>query len=126
MAISQKTKEEVEDILEMYTELFLAWDKNDDIRKEIERKDIIFRGFDGNYDGDHYFYAVDLVTKNERFPVINKTIREIDGANLNSHGLGAGLFQYKVMVKKWKEIKNHDNFASLKVSDVEEIIKQIK
>ena len=126
MAISQKTKEEVEDILEMYTELFLAWDKNDDIRKEIERKDLIFGGFDGNYEGKHYFCAVDLVTKNERFPVIYKTIREIDGANLNSNGLGAGLFQYKLMVKKWKELKNQDNFVSLKVSDIEEIIKQNK
>lgn len=126
MAISQKTKEEVEDILEMYTELFLAWDKNDDIRKEIERKDIIFRGFDGNYDGDHYFCAVDFVTKNGRFPIIDKTVKEIDDAKLNSNGYGPNLIKYKIMVKKWKEIKNHDDFASLKVSDVEEIIKQIK
>lgn len=122
MGYSEKIKKEVEDILEMYTDLFYTWDKNDDIQHKVQIKQVIFRGFDENKAEKHYGYAVELVNEKEQFPVIAKMIKEIDKAELNSRSYGPSLLKLKMMVKKWKEIKSQKDFVSLAASDILEIV----
>ncbi|BDH81202.1 hypothetical protein LLL8_08590 [Lactococcus lactis] len=124
MVYSEEVKKEVEDILEMYTDLFYTWDNNEDVQEKVQRKQVIFRGFDGNLKAEYYGYAADLVNEKEQFPVIAKMIKEIDKAELNSKSYGPSLFKLKMMVKKWKEIKSKEDFVSLKASDILEIVQE--
>lgn len=124
MGYSEEVKKEVEDILEMYTDLFYTWDNNEDVQERVQRKQVIFRGFDGNLKAEYYGYAADLVNEKEQFPVIAKMIKEIDKAELNSRSYGPSLYKLKMMVKKWKEIKSQEDFVSLKASDILEIVQE--
>lgn len=121
---SKNVKKEVYDILEMYTDLYLTWESNVSVQNEISQREVIFRGFDGNYKGEYLNSAKDWVENLGRFPVIAKMIKDkdIDGASLNSHSHGPNLFTLKMMVRKWKKITKQDGFISLGLSDVKEII----
>lgn len=120
--LSDKECKAVVDILDLYSDLYFYWRKDETIQKDIDESEVLFRGFDGNENAEYLGLYKFLLNDLGRFSDI-KDLHEqglIEG--YNSHGFGPDLFELKNMVRRWKEIKSKDDFEKLTLSDFKHIL----
>lgn len=120
--LSDKECKVVVDILDLYSDLYFYWSKDEAIQKEIDESEVLFRGFDGNENAKYLGLYKLLLNDLERFSDIKDLHDQGLIEGYNSHGFGPDLFELKNMIKRWKEIKNKDDFKKLTLSDFNYIL----
>lgn len=97
---SVEVSEFVIDVLQMYRTLNNSYrELNEEEQKEINPKDIMFKGFDGNEEIDYYVYCEFYMNKLNRF----EELKESKYFELNSHRNMVDYYRRKLSL--WKEVK---------------------
>lgn len=103
---------EVRDVMAMYLRLQESYE---DLGgpAEISSGKVRFRGFDGNYEPDHFGYANFVRDDLGQFKML-----EIVGNGLNSHA--PTLWKYRPMLREWKRLDKE--FAPLTVAEIRRVL----
>ena len=97
------------DILQLHRVLFDSYENlMDDEKKEIDKNDIIFDGFDGNEEFEYYRYTESVLTNMQRY----SEIYDNGKVTLNSHARRVPI--YKRMLDAWEGKKQNLNFEDIK------------
>lgn len=88
---------EVWDVLEMYRALYSSFKRLENVQ-DIKESDVLFAGFDGNEEVEHYAYADFLLHTRKRYA-------EFEKCELNSHC--NRLYRYRPMVERFAQIKKN-------------------
>ncbi|MED1559435.1 YfbU family protein [Bacillus paramycoides] len=117
----------VVDVLNMYRDLYYSWYRNKDAHEVINEKTVLFKGFDLNDEIEvkYYSFYKFLVNDFGRFEEIKEFIAEGKIEDFNSHGSGPSMRQLNLMLSKWQEIKNRDEYNysdDLALEEISEII----
>lgn len=107
--IPREVCEEVIDILQMYRSLYTSYKELSD-KTGINKGDVIFQGFDGNEETDHYVFACFYLEDLNRYS-------EFKGVDINSHS--NRLYKYLPMLSEWRKYGRYDTL------NMEQIIKII-
>lgn len=100
-ALAAADSREVIDILAMFDDLFVSFDKLTD-RAGLEEEDLAFPGFDGNQETERMAYARYFCERFEgggRF----KSLRRAKGFDYNSHA--PGLPRYRAMLREYAPVR---------------------
>ncbi len=104
------------DILEMFSALTFSYDKLTDVTG-LDRKDVLFSGFDGNYECDYYSYTKFLIDIRNRY-------QEFKECELNSHC--RNLDWYHKMLERFNAVKQKRetqiSCCNMTLEEIKEII----
>lgn len=126
--LSEKECEAVVDILDLYSDLYFYWNNDEEIQNNINKSKVLFKGFDGQEAKKYLDLYKFLLNDLDRFSDI-KDLHEAKILNeYDSHGFSPDLADLKMMVSRWKEIKDkqiksNGTFKKLTLSDFNYILK---
>lgn len=110
------------DVLEMWTHLEMSYDRlTAEEKQQVEREaspfgnEVVFRGFDGNNEGDHLSIAHFLIDRMERF-------ERFAGRNLNSHA--PSIDTYRRMLAAFYPIRANVGSGWMKPADIIAVLKE--
>lgn len=115
------------DVLNMYRILYYSWKNNEEIKENIEEREVLFKGFDLNDDLEsrYYSFCEFLVENLGRYSEIKELIEVGKIESLNSHGFGPSMEKLSRMVEKSKEfdkIRHERNDFYFTKEEIEEIL----
>lgn len=126
MEYSKEVKKTVNDILELYTDLYSALN-DDELEQFLNKNGIFFYGFDADSKSEEYEYygqlydQYKLIKDGNEFEVIKEMFEKGHG-QLESHNMGPGLKKYKLMIKKWREIIESEEYNGIRLEDAKELL----
>ncbi len=109
----EEISKEVIDILQMFRSLNNSYHELND-KSGIDKGNVIFQGFDGNEETEHYSYADFFINKYDRYSEFSKVA-------INSHC--NMLYMYRPMLKAWSK---YERYQSLNKEQIIEIINAYK
>lgn len=107
--VSAEACSEVISILQMFRALHDSYERLED-KSGIEKKDVVFDGFDGNEEADHYIYANFVIVEQKKFTEFNQV-------KLNSHA--NRLPGYRQKLSRWKK---YDPYNALSKEQIQAIV----
>lgn len=101
----------VVDVLDLYRDLYWSWEKSTEIQDSIEKRNILFPGFDMNDPKEvrYLTYCRFMVEDQGKWGEIKQLIDNEEIEGLNSHGSGPTIEQLQLMIEKRKTIRNENN-----------------
>lgn len=99
--VPEEISKEVIDILQMYRSLNNSYSELKE-KNEIDKDDVMFQGFDGNEETEHYAYADFFINKYNRY----SEFREVD---INSHCNRLNI--YRPMLNIWKQYQRYQTLS---------------
>ncbi|WBL16438.1 YfbU family protein [Sutcliffiella sp. NC1] len=94
-------------VLDMYSDLYYAREKDENIKAEVDAKDVIFKGFDLNdsVESKYYGFAKFLIEDLGRYREYRELLESGVIESLNSHGFGPSARKLVEMVEVYKKVK---------------------
>ncbi len=114
--MSEEKCKEVYDILDMYNSLNISYDGLSD-KSGIVKERIQFPGFDGNFEGDQYKYALYLIDYLGRYENLRESKDKFDFLNSHSRYMD----KYRAMLKVWKSFPVEKRYE-LNAQQIQEIL----
>ncbi len=106
--ISAEICNEVIDILQMFHSLHGSYECLED-KSGIEENDLMFDGFDGNEEPDHYIYVQFVIEEQKLFEEFSKV-------ELNSHA--HRLNGYRQKLSRWREYGRYDTLTKEQIQSI--------
>ncbi|MCY7964988.1 YfbU family protein [Bacillus inaquosorum] len=98
---------QVFDVFDMYQALYFDYQNlTEDEREQINEKDVLFKGYDGNNESQ-YSFAHFVVFEMERYKFIKELLDEGKIESMNSHRGMAG--HYKELLNRYHRIREENN-----------------
>lgn len=107
----------VYEVLQMYRcirDSYYNYDEED--KKEFEKLDPKFQGFDGNEESEYYTYACFLLEK------LDKYEESYEGGKIETNSHRNMVDEYKAMILRWKEVRS-GKYDSLTIGQIKYIVK---
>lgn len=108
------------DILSLYRSLYFGYKNLEpEEQEEIDEKDVIFRGFDGNTETSYYSYAKYLVNRAGRYSEIKELIEE-GKVDMNSHW--SRLNFYEDLLSRWLPLREETKGENLSLEQIKYVL----
>ncbi|CUB24276.1 hypothetical protein BN2127_JRS3_03780 [Bacillus safensis] len=93
----------VYDVLDMFRVLYSSYEQlTSEEKKEIDEKDVLFKGFDGNEETNHFVFASFILRKTELYSDLQELIKQ-NKVEINSHR--NIIYYYDELLANWSKIR---------------------
>lgn len=121
--VSESECEFVTDVLSLYRDLYFSWNRNDEMKKVVDERDVLFEGFDLNDSQEvkYFSFYKFLVERLKVFTEIKELMEAGKIEDFNSHGSGPSMNTLSNMVLKREDILSRREIISHKDLSIEEV-----
>ncbi|MES9786519.1 YfbU family protein [Bacillus pumilus] len=117
---SPEISRKVLDVLNMYRNLYFSFKSlTSEEQGEISEEDVLFQGFDGNEEYNHYRFAKHVVNEADLYLEISKLIDE-GKIEMNSHR--NRLHYYNKLLSRWTKVKELAGRGNLTLQQIKNVL----
>ncbi|MCK6164043.1 YfbU family protein [Bacillus pumilus] len=108
------------DVLNMYRNLYFSFNSlTSEEQEEISEEDVLFQGFDGNEEINHYCFAKHVVNTEEIYPEISNLIKK-GKVEMNSHRNIVGY--YNDLLSRWLPVRKAVRGDKLTLQQIKDVL----